>query len=76
MLGAAYQLLLLLDPTGRGVQEPCLMLDHISQTWWPQICFRWVQPSSTGRHLGQPSQAQNLPLWLEPRGRGIPSFTG
>ena len=70
MLCAAHQQLLLLDCTGGGVQEPCHMLAHSSQTWWPQICFRWVQPHSTGRHGGQPSQGQNLTLWLEPRGEG------
>lgn len=32
MLCAAHQLLLLLAHTGRGIQEPCLMLAHTSQT--------------------------------------------
>ena len=73
MLCAAHQLLLLLDHTGGGVHEPCPMLAHSSQTWWPQICFRWVQPHSTGRHCGRTSERQNLHLCLEPRGRGPPA---
>lgn len=57
--------------TRGGVQKPCHMLAHTSQTCWPNIRFRWVNPApqvGTG-----PAQGQNPPLWLEPRGRGAPA---
>ena len=54
MLCAAHQLLLLLDRTGGGVQEPCPMLAHTSQTWWPQICLRWVNPAPQAGPVASP----------------------
>ena len=70
MLCAAHQLLLLLDRTRGGVQEPCHMLAHSSQTWWPQICFRWVQPHSTGRSRASPPRGKTFPCGWNPEERG------
>ena len=73
MLCAAHQLLLLLDRTGGGVQEPCPMLAHTSQTSWPKICFRWVQPHSTGRSMTSPPRGKTFPCGWNPEGEGPPA---
>ena len=73
MLCAAHQLLLLLDHTGGGVQEPCPMLAHTSQTWWPQTCFRWIQPHSTGRSRASPPRGKTFPCGWNPEGEGPPA---
>ena len=75
MLCAAHQLLLLLDHTGGGIQEPCPMLAHSSQTWWPQICFRCVQPHSTGRSMTSAPRGKTFLCGWSQEERG-PSFKG
>ena len=70
LLCAAHQPRLLLDHTRGGVQKPCHMLAHTSQTCWPNIRFRWVNPAPQAGTVASPPRGKTFPCGWSPEGEG------